>query len=167
MMFNGLNSPKKRDIFGPSGAGGSWADVRNGNLIQHGEGLSSFIGNLFRKITPLARTSIKKAAKSSILKDVGKQVLDSSIEGAANVASDLLSGDKKFKDSASDQLTNARKQIAVSLRKAAIKKRKSSETSEVHPAIKHRKKSKYTANKTKRPSKRKVLNSVFSDDEDE
>ena len=165
-MFNGFTSPKKSDIFGPSGAGGSWADVRNGNLYQHGEGgLSSFVGNLFRKIAPLAKSSLKKTIKSNILKEAGKQLLDSSINGAVNVTSDLLSGDKNFKESASQQLDQAKLDIANSLRKANRKrKRKSDDDYVVHSAIKPRKKSNISPKKKKK-KKKTVQNSVLSEDE--
>ena len=123
------------------------------------------ISNLFRKIAPLAKSTLKKAAKSDILKEAGKQLLDSSINGTVNITSDLLSGNKNFKESASQQLDQAKLDIANSLRKANRKrKRKSSDNYVVHSAIKPRKKSNISPKK-KKIKKKTVQNSVLSEDE--
>ena len=77
-MFSGSNRPTKNQIFGPSNVGGTLADSRERQLYMTGEGLGSFFGSLFRKIIPAATKTIKKIAGSKIVKDTGKQLLNSS-----------------------------------------------------------------------------------------
>ena len=93
-MFNGSNRPTKNQIFGPSNVGGTLADSRERQLYMTGEGLGSFFGSLFRKIIPAATKTIKKIAGSKIVKDTGKQLLNSGVDALTNVAADAISGEK-------------------------------------------------------------------------
>ena len=65
-------------------------------------------------------------AGSQIVKDTGKQLADSAITGLTNVAADVIGGDKTLKESFSDELSTARKDISTAI-KTSNKKRKSSE----------------------------------------
>ena len=72
-------------IFGPSSAGGHTTLFQQGEglndlkLFQTGEGLGNIFSSLFRKIMPAAGRTIKKIASSKIVKEGGKQLLDSAI----------------------------------------------------------------------------------------
>ena len=108
-------------IFGPSSAGGHTALFQQGEglndlkLFQTGEGLGSIFSSLYRKIIPVAGRTIKKIANSKLVKQGGKQLLNSAIDVAANVAADALDGNKPVKESLDDNLNAAKKSIASSI----------------------------------------------------
>ena len=126
-MHGGLRvSP--HHIFGPSSAGGHTALFQQGEglndlkLFQTGEGLGSIFSSLYRKIIPVAGRTIKKIANSKLVKQGGKQLLNSAIDVAANVAADVLDGDKPIKQSLDDNLNMAKKSIASSIRNSNKRK---------------------------------------------
>ena len=151
-MFRGYNKPRQSDIFGPSATGGRFSDARERQLYQQGEGFGSFISSIFKKIIPAASKIVKKVAGSQIIKDTGKQLADSAITGLTNVAADVIGGDKTLKESFSDELSTARKDISTAI-KTSNKKRKSSEPVNTSSSKKRRGK-----------KKRKNKGSVFDDD---
>ena len=115
-------------IFGPSSAGGHSTLFQQGEglndpkLFQTGEGLGNIFSSLFRKIVPAAGRAIKKIATSKIVKEGGKKLLNSAINVAANVAADVLEGDKPIKQSLDDNLDMAKKSIASSIRNSNKRK---------------------------------------------
>ena len=157
-MFRGYNKPRKSDIFGPSAIGGTSVDSRERQLYQSGEGFGSFIFSLFKKVVPTVGKAIKSISQSSIAKNVGKQLTDSAITGLTNVAADAISGEKSIKESFSDELSNARKEISGAI-KRSNKKRKS--VFEEEP-VKSKKVRKKTSKEVKR--RRKIKGSIFNDD---
>ena len=126
-MFSGSNRPTKNQIFGPSNVGGTLADSRERQLYMTGEGLGSFFGSLFRKIIPAATKTIKKIAGSKIVKDTGKQLLNSGVDALTNVAADAISGEKTASESMSDELAKARKDISNALKNANKRRQEPSE----------------------------------------
>ena len=164
-MFQGYNKPAKSQIFGPSSTGGTWADTDNRRLYMTGEGLGSFFGSLFRKIAPMASKAVKnilpaakKIAGSKIVRETGKQLLDSGVDAMANVAANAISGEKNIGESMSEELSNARKDISTALKKA---NRERKLPDEKIPAKKRKTKNK---RKTIKKFKRKNF-SVFDDDD--
>ena len=115
-------------IFGPSSAGGHSSLFQQGEglndlrLFQTGEGLGDIFSSLFQKIIPAAKRTIKNIASSKIVKEGGKQLLQSAIDVAANVAADVLDGDKPIKQSLDDNLNMAKKSIASSIRNSNKRK---------------------------------------------
>ena len=115
-------------IFGPSSAGGHSTLFQKGDglhdleLFQTGEGLGNLFSSLFQKIMPMAGRTIKKIASNKLVKQGGKQLLDSAIDIATNVASDALDGSKPIKQSLDDNLDLARKSIASSIRNSNKRK---------------------------------------------
>ena len=130
-------------IFGPSSAGGHSTLFQKGDglhdleLFQTGEGLGNLFSSLFQKIMPMAGRTIKKIASNKLVKQGGKQLLDSAIDIAANVASDALDGSKPIKQSLDDNLDLARKSIASSIRNT--NKRMLLEAADIIPRKKTRK----------------------------
>ena len=159
-MFNGSNRPTKNQIFGPSNVGGTLADSRERQLYMTGEGLGSFFGSLFRKIIPAATKTIKKIAGSKIVKDTGKQLLNSGVDALTNVAADAISGEKTASESMSDELAKARKDISSAL-KNANKRRQ--ERSEEETSIKKKKRRRQKS--VVSTKKKKVRRSIFDKDE--
>ena len=164
MFHNGL---KRSDIFGPSTTGGAIYDVGERQLYQHGGGIGSvfskFLPKLFGKVLPAAAKTVKNIAGSKIVKDTGKQLLDSTITGLTNIAADTISGSKTINESLSDELKNARSEISQALKKAN-KSRKSEIDEEIFVSQpkKRKKARKKTALKLK---KRKTKLSVFDEDD--
>ena len=117
-MLQGYTRPKRADIFGPSATGGSMNDAGERQLYQHGEGIGSIFSSLFSKFLPAAARTVKNIAQSKILRDTGKQILDSTITGLTNATANAISGDKTVKESISDELKNARAEISTALKKA-------------------------------------------------
>jgi hypothetical protein len=92
---------------------------------QQGLGLGSLFGSLFRSLMPIAKMGLsagKNFLKSNFAKKIGSQALDIGKTAATNLAVDLLEG-KKFKESAADQLDEAKSKIATAL-KGGGRKRK-------------------------------------------
>ena len=115
-MLRGYNRPRKIDIFGPSNTGGSMRHVRQRELYQEGEGIGSFFSSIFRKLIPFATKAVKTVAGSSIAKETAQAVKDSAISGLTNMASDVIGGNKNFQESAAENLTKARQDIATALK---------------------------------------------------
>ena len=162
MMFRGYNRPRKQGIFGPSnvdemrGGGYSWADNRQDALYMRGEGLGSMLGSLFRKIIPAATKAVKTIAGSKIVKETGKQALDSGINALTNAAAKTISGEKSASEAFGDELKNARQEIGSALERAGRKRKKSS--ANVTPTKRKKKKNVKIRRKLSRPS-------IFDDDE--
>ena len=97
------------------------------------------------------------------MRDTGKQLVDSTITGLTNVAADAIAGDKTVKESFSDELKNARKDISTALKKAN-KSRKSKVEEEISSSEpKKRKKSRKKP--TLRHKKYRNRLSVFDEDD--
>ena len=106
--------------------------------------------------------TVKNIAGSKIVKDTGKQLLDSTITGLTNVAADTISGSKTINESLSDELKNARSEISTALKKAN-KSRKFEAADEIpSPKPKKRKKAR---KKTAVKYKRRTKQSIFDEDD--
>ena len=109
------NSPWQRG----DGYGGLW----NSQPWQRGDGVGSFLGRMARKFVPMASKFAKKSLKtiknSDTLKDLGKSILDSSVEGLAEMAANAIApGDNKsVAETAQLRLDQARKDISDIIRK--------------------------------------------------
>ena len=173
-MLRGYNKPSRQNIFGPSSNGGTLYMRGEGLPLNHphaalfmrGEGLGSFFGSIFRRIAPLATKAVKKVASSKILREAGKQVLDTGVSAAANVAANAISGDKTVGEAASEELQNARKEIGNAIKNANLKRKVEDEDEEFK--ISSKKKIKKRRKKSVVSTKRKQFrHSVFDDDDDE
>ena len=161
-MLQGYTRPKRADIFGPSATGGSMNDAGERQLYQHGEGIGSIFSSLFSKFLPAAARTVKNIAQSKIVRDTGKQILDSTITGLTNATANAISGDKTVKESISDELKNARAEISTALKKAN-KSRKFEAADEIpSPRPKKRKK---TRKKAALKYKRRAKQSIFDEDD--
>ena len=155
-MFRGYNRPRKSDIFGPSSTGGTFNDVRRRQIYQEGEGIGSIFSSIFRNIIPFATKAVKKIASSSLAKETGKALKESAISGLTNVVADVISGDRNFEESVSDNLLKARENISTAIKTSASSRKRGSNV------VKTKVKSK--GNKKKK--RRKIKSSVFDDDYD-
>ena len=177
-MFRGYNKPSRQNIFGPSSNGGMRQNSlymrgeglpfnpHQAALFMHGEGLGSIFGSIFRRIVPLATKAVKKVASSKILREAGKQVLDTGVSAAANVAANAISGDKTVGEAASEELQNARKEIGNAIRNANLKRTIDDDDDDVKTTSK--KKIKKRRKKSVVSTKRKQFrHSVFDDDDDD
>ena len=115
-MFRGNNRPRQSDIFGPSSTGGAINHARQWQLYQEGEGIGSFFGSIFRKLIPFATKAAKTVAGSSLVKETGRALKDSAIQGLTNVAADVIGGGKTFEESASENLAKAREDISTAIK---------------------------------------------------
>ena len=161
-MFRGYNKPRRSDIFGPSASGGALSDADERELYMTGEGLGSFFSSIFKKILPAAANVAKKVAGSKVLRETGKQLLDSGVNAATNVAIDAISGQKPVNESAADELSKARNEIANALKNANKKRQMENSDDDEERSVKKRKpvKKKFQKYKKKRNPK-----SVFDDDD--
>ena len=115
-MFRGNNRPRQSDIFGPSSTGGAINHARQRRLYQEWVGIGSFFGSIFRKLIPFATKAAKTVAGSSLVKETGKVLKDSAIQGLTNVAADVIGGGKTFEESASENLAKAREDISTAIK---------------------------------------------------
>ena len=85
---------------------------------QRGRGIGAIFGGLLRGLKPLARMGFnagKRFLSSDFAKNLGRTALDVGKTAATNIAVDLLEG-KNIKDSAQEQLDEAKKKIATTLK---------------------------------------------------
>ncbi len=101
--------------------------VHRGIRTQSGRGIGSIFAALARGLAPIAKIGLR-AGKSflanPLVRKVGSSALDLAKQSAVNMTADLLEGNN-IKDSAQNELNNARQKIASTLRGG--KKRKKHE----------------------------------------
>lgn len=93
---------------------------------QRGRGLGSIFAGLIRGFAPLARKGLqfgKQILGSSLVKNVANTALESGKKAAINLAADLLEG-KNIKNTAQNELDEAKNKIASTLRGQGPRKRK-------------------------------------------
>lgn len=90
--------------------------THRGPYIQRGRGFGSIFSSIFRSAVPALKTLGSKILGSSITKNVGKTLAQSALQGGLSLASDALDG-KNVKDSFSSNVTQARRNLAKTLRK--------------------------------------------------
>lgn len=102
-----------------------------GARYQRGRGLGSIFGGLMRGFMPVLSKGLsigKKILGSDIAKNIGGTLLDSGTRAAKNLAADLLEG-KDVRMSAQDELNEAKKKIASTLRGSGRKRKKACQKS--------------------------------------
>ena len=94
---------------------------------QRERGIGALFSGLLRGLKPLARMGFnagKRFINSDFAKNLGKTALDVGKQAATNIAVDVLEG-KNIKESAQEQLDDAKKKIASTLRgSGSCRKRK-------------------------------------------
>ena len=101
-------------------------NYHQGMRFQRGRGLGSIFGGLMRFLRPLASMGIsagKKFLSSDIAKNIGSAALDVGKSAVTNMAVDLLEG-RNMKESASENLENAKKVIASTLKGGGCKRKR-------------------------------------------
>lgn len=104
-------------------------NFHSGLRYQRGRGFGSLFAGLIKGFAPLARMGLsagKKILSSDLVKNVASTALDSGKQAIKHLAADLLEG-KDVSTTAKDELLDARKKIATTLRGSgkSIKRRKS------------------------------------------
>lgn len=97
-----------------------------GARFQRGRGIGSILGGLFRWLRPIASMGLnvgKKVLSSDLAKKLGNTALDIGKSAATNIAVDMLEG-KAFKETASEQINDAKKAIATTLKGSGRKRKK-------------------------------------------
>ena len=98
----------------------------SGLRFQKGRGFGSFFGSILRGLKPIAKMGLnagKRFIKSDFVKKLGNTALDVGKQAATNIAVDVLEG-KNLKDSAQEQLEEAKKQIATTLKGGGCAKKR-------------------------------------------
>ena len=98
----------------------------SGLRFQQGRGFGSFFGSILRSLKPIAKMGLnagKKLIQSDFVKKLGNTALDVGKQAATNIAVDVLEG-KNLKDSAQEQLEEAKKQIATTLKGGGCAKKR-------------------------------------------
>ena len=122
MLYN-----KKLKVFGPKQPS---LDYLHGPIYQRGEGLGSFLSNIFRKIIPVAASAVKKIAPiatktvknkatSDIVRDTSKQLKNHLTSAATDALGDIIEG-KDPMLGAKEKLNEARTQIANTIRAKSV-----------------------------------------------
>lgn len=108
-------------------------------LVQSGRGIGGLFRSLFRVIKPVARTIaktsipiLKKAAKSKLVKKVGKDVFKTGVQSAIDTMNDVAEGkkitgnriSKNFKNLGKRSLKTASNTLQESIEPDIPKKRK-------------------------------------------
>ena len=156
-MLRGYNRPRKSDIFGPSSTGGRINHAGQRDVYQEGEGIGSFFSSIFRKLIPFVTKTAKNVAGSSLVKGTGQALQDSAVSGLTNVAADLIGGKKNLNESVSENISQARENIASAIKASSGRKRPSSDNVKAKVKAKGRKKRKI----------RRIKQSSIFDDDDE
>lgn len=110
-----------------------------GARYQRGRGIGALFSGLLRGFAPIARMGLnlgRKVISSDLVKNVAGQALNSGKKLALGMAADLLEG-KNIKESAEEQLNEARKNIATTLRGGGCRKRRKQLVSKHHKRRKH------------------------------
>lgn len=97
-----------------------------GARYQRGRGIGSLFSGLIRGFAPIARMGLnfgKRVITSDLAKSVAGQALDTGKKMALNLAADILDG-RNVKESAQEQLNEAKKNIATTLRGGGCRKRR-------------------------------------------
>jgi hypothetical protein len=98
-----------------------------GLRFQQGRGFGSFFGAILRGLKPIAKMGLnagKRFLNSDFAKKLGNTAIEVGKNAATNIAVDLLEG-KNLKDSAQEQLEDAKNKIATTLKGGGcMKKRK-------------------------------------------
>lgn len=97
-----------------------------GARYQRGRGLGALFGGLLRGFAPLARMGLsagKKFLNSDIVRNIGSTLADSGRKAVTNIAADFLEG-KNVSETAQNELTEAKRKIASTLRGSGKYKRK-------------------------------------------
>lgn len=106
-------------------------NYHSGVRFQQGRGLGSLFGSIFRGLKPLAKMGLsvgKRFIKSDFAKSLANTALDIGKSAATNIAVDMLEG-KTFKDTAQEQLDEAKSKIAATLKGSGCsRKRKTNQT---------------------------------------
>lgn len=96
-----------------------------GLRYQRGGGIGSLLSGLFRSLKPLASMGLKAGKKflgSNFAKQLGSTALDIGKQSATNIVTGLLEG-VPFRETAQQELDNAKSKIAEAI-KGGGKKRK-------------------------------------------
>lgn len=101
-------------------------NFHEGLRFQRGRGIGSLLSGLFRWLRPIASMGLnvgKKALSSDLARKLGNTALDIGSSAAKNIAVDMLEG-KAFKDTAADQISDAKKVIATTLKGGGRKRKR-------------------------------------------
>lgn len=103
-------------------------NFHEGARFQRGRGIGSFFSGLFRMLRPMASMGLragKSILSSPIAQKLGNAALDIGKSAAQNIAVDMLEG-KAFKDTAAEQVSDAKKTLATALKGGGRKRKKKS-----------------------------------------
>lgn len=101
-------------------------NFHSGLRYQRGRGFGSLFAGLLKGFAPLARMGLsagKKLISSDLVKNVASTALDSGKQAIKHLAADLLEG-RDISSTAKDELSDARKKIASTLRGSGRKNKK-------------------------------------------
>ena len=92
-----------------------------GPRIQRGRGIGALFSGLARALLPAARLGMR-AVKNVMASPVTKSIANTAKNSAVNMAADLIEG-SSFEEAAEKNLTNAKANIAQSLRNSTRKRK--------------------------------------------
>lgn len=116
-----------------------------GLRYQRGRGLGALFGGLLRGFSPLARMGInagKRLLQSDMAKNIGSTLAESGRKALTNIASDLLEG-KNVAQTAQEELSEARKKIASTLRGSGYRRKRKKTSCQTQICSKKRSKKSY------------------------
>jgi hypothetical protein len=102
-------------------------NFHSGARYQRGRGLGALFGGLMRGFMPVLSKGLavgRKFLSSDIAKNIGNTLLESGTHAVKNLTADLLEG-KDVATSAQEELNQAKKKIASTLRGSGRKRKKS------------------------------------------
>jgi len=100
--------------------------IHRGDRFQSGRGIGSLFGGLLRGLKPLVSMGLatgKKILGSQLVRNIGSTAMEMGKDALKNVAADLIEG-KDPSESLNKELTNAKSQIASTIRGSGRRKRK-------------------------------------------
>jgi hypothetical protein len=101
-------------------------NYHSGLRFQRGRGLGALFGGLMRGFAPLARLGLsagKRLLQSDAVKNIGSALAESGRKAVTNIAADLLEG-RNVAESAQNELDDARKKIASTLRGSGYRRKR-------------------------------------------
>jgi hypothetical protein len=101
-------------------------NYHSGLRFQRGRGLGALFGGLLRGFAPIARLGLnagKRFFQSDMAKNIGSTLMDTGKKVVTNLAADLLEG-RNVSENAQEELNEARKKIASTIRGSGSRKRR-------------------------------------------
>lgn len=147
--------------------------VHRGPYLQRGRGLGNIFGSLFRTVLPALKTLRSyslTALKSNLVRNAGRSIASSALQGGISAVTDALDG-KNVKKSLNSSLSNAKRELSRTIKESAaagrvVKPQKRSRSIKPPPPKRFRGASTPASRRRRAPPVKSVFVDDIDDDDD-